>query len=66
MGYPKPEDIDFTSERPATNEYDYKKGMINLFNYILKLFPDQKIVVALHPKSKKKKKTFMAMKVIKI
>lgn len=53
MGYPKPEDINFTSERPATNEYDYKKGMKNLFNNIVKLFPDQKIVVALHPKSKK-------------
>lgn len=53
MGYPKPEDINFTSERVATNEDDYKKSMLNLFDYIVKLFPNKKIVVALHPKSKK-------------
>ena len=29
------------------------RDVINLFNNIVKLFSDQKIVVALHPKSKK-------------
>ena len=54
MGYPIPHDNNFSLQKPVTNDEGYKKGILNVFNCVSKIFKDKKIIVALHPKSTRK------------
>jgi len=53
MGYPITHDNDFSLEKPTTTEESYKKGILNFLSFLSKIYSDKKIIVALHPKSKK-------------
>ena len=53
MGYPKPHDNYFSLEKPVTTEENYRKGILRLFTSLDKIYNSKKIIVALHPKSKK-------------
>ena len=53
MGYPKPHDNYFSLEKPVTTEENYRKGILRLFTSLNKIYNSKKIIVALHPKSKK-------------
>ena len=64
MGYPKPHDNYFSLEKPVTTEENYRKGILRLFTSLDKIYNSKKIIVALHPKSKKK--IFMVILVLKI
>ena len=64
MGYPKPHDNYFSLEKPVTTEENYRKGILRLFTSLDKIYNSKKIIVALHPKSKKE--NFMVILVLKI